>query len=311
MATQDKSRRRFGKSGILKGSSVLDKYRRRRLDGRGFVGLLRNKTEESLDDTDKKMLEHELAIAADIQENLMPKKIPQIQGFEITAYYKPCQDVGGDYYDFIEIDKDHVGLLVADVAGKGVPGALVMVATRAYIRSEASKSINPREVAARINALLYEDIPRGMFVTMYYCILDLSKNLLNCVSVGHNPLVLWRAATNSCHIVNPNGIALGIDRGPVFERTVKEQQVQLMPGDRFVIYTDGLVEAMDKDNQLYGSQKFYRKIKECANRESSEFISIIVKSVEEHQGEALQHDDITIVTGRMIASADNPYPIVA
>jgi serine phosphatase RsbU (regulator of sigma subunit) len=284
---------------------------RRSLRG-NYLGLLKNKTDEDLDNTGKKMLEHELAIAADIQENLMPKKIPQVPGYEITAYYKPSQDVGGDYYDFIEIDRDHIGLLVADVAGKGVPGALVMVATRAYIRSEASKSTNIGEVVRRVNALLYEDIPRGMFVTMYYSILDLTKNSINCVSVGHNPLVLYRHATQSCHIVNPNGIALGIDRGPIFERTVKEQQVQLMPGDRFVIYTDGLVESMNKEHQLYGSQRFYRKVKECADRESSEFISMVVKSVEEHQGDAVQHDDITIVTARMVAPPEStPYPTVA
>lgn len=291
-------------------AQVLGKSRRRRL-GQGYMGLLKNKEEAAFDQTDRKMVEHELSIAADIQENLMPKKIPQIPGYEVTAYYKPCQDVGGDYYDFLELDKDHIGFLVADVAGKGVPGALVMVATRAYIRSEAANSLSAKEVAIRINQLLYEDIPRGMFVTMFYCTLDTRKGILTCLSAGHNPMVLWRQATNSVHIVNPNGIALGIDRGPVFERTVKEQQVQLMPGDRFVIYTDGLVEAMNAEKQMYGAQRFYRKCKETASRESSEFLSLIVKNVEEHVGTASPHDDITIVTCRSMYSQDTPYPVVA
>jgi sigma-B regulation protein RsbU (phosphoserine phosphatase) len=290
-------------------AQVLGKSRRRL--GQGYMGLLKNKEQAAFDQTDKKMVEHELSIAADIQENLMPKKIPQIPGFEVTAYYKPCQDVGGDYYDFLELDKDHIGFLVADVAGKGVPGALVMVATRAYIRSEAANSLSAKDVAIRINQLLYEDIPRGMFVTMFYCTLDTRKGILTCLSAGHNPMVLWRHATNSVHIVNPNGIALGIDRGPVFERTVKEQQVQLMPGDRFVIYTDGLVEAMNGEKQMYGAQRFYRKCKETASRESSEFLSLVVKNVEEHVGTASPHDDITIVTCRSMYSQDTPYPVVA
>lgn len=248
----------------------------------------------------KKLMEHELAIASDIQENLMPSKIPQVPGYEITAYYKPCLDVGGDYYDFIEIDKEHLGLLVADVSGKGVPGALVMVATRAYTRSVASKTSNPREVVTRVNALLHSDIPRGMFVTMFYSVLNLTTHSLHCVSVGHNPLVFYRAATQSCHVVNPNGIALGIDRGPIFERTLKDQTLPISPGDRFVIYTDGLVETMDKDQQLYGNQRFFRKVKETAALESSEMINLIVKNVEEFQGNATTHDDTTIITCRRL-----------
>jgi serine phosphatase RsbU (regulator of sigma subunit) len=258
------------------------------------------KPEPDSEREEQKMMEHELAIAADIQENLMPRRIPKVNGYELTAYYKPCLDVGGDYYDFVEVDQNHLGILVADVSGKGVPGALVMVAARAYTRSVASKSTNPKEIVSRVNALLHHDIPRGMFVTMYYCLLDLTKNILSCVSVGHNPMVYYRAATQSCHKVNPNGLALGIDRGPIFERTLKEQQIPIKPGDRFVIYTDGLVETMNKKDELYGDRRLYQKVKECAGLESSEFINLLVKNVEDFQDGAPQHDDITIITVRML-----------
>lgn len=312
MPTPEKFRRLRSKSQMMKGpTDPLTRLRRKRMMSGGYLGLLKTKSEESFDETDRKMMDHELAIAADIQENLMPKKIPQIPGLEITAYYKPCRDIGGDYYDFVEIDKDHLGVVVADVAGKGIPGALVMVEARAFLRSESAKDLDPRAVLSRVNRLLHQDIPRGMFVTMFYIVLDTSKFILNCVSVGHNPLVLWRAATNSCYIVNPNGIALGIDRGPIFERTVREQSVQLMPGDRFVIYTDGVVEAMNEQKQLFGAQRFYRTVKEYASRDSAEFMSMLLKAVEEHQGKAEQNDDITIVTGRMIYNQDTPYPTVA
>lgn len=256
---------------------------------------------------------HEVAIAAEIQAQLLPKNIPQLPGFEMMAYYRPSLDVGGDYYDFLQIDKDHIGLVVADVSGKGIPGALVMVNARAYFRSIASRYINPVEVAVQLNRLLYQDIPRGMFVTMFYCVLDLNSKIFNCVSLGHNPLVLWRADTKNCHTVNPEGMALGFAKGPIFESCLKPQSVQLKLGDRLVIYTDGIVESMNHEKQLYGSQRFYREVKEYADFESSEFVGKIVKSVEEHQGKALQHDDITLVTTRVVAESGsiNPRSIVA
>jgi len=267
------------------------------------MGLLRDKSESEFTADEKKLVDHELAIASDIQENLMPRRIPQIPGYEVTAYYKPSQEVGGDYYDFIDIGGDRVAMVVADVSGKGVPGALVMVQTRAYLRSAAERLGSPRDLAIQLNRFLHQDIPRGMFVTMYYAVLDPKNMRLTCLSSGHNPMVLWRARGKTCHIVNPNGLALGIDRGPIFERSAKEQVVQLECGDRFVLYTDGLVEAMNKENVEYGSMRFYRNVLAHAERESSEFLSLIVKDVSEHVGDRPAHDDITVVTVRASAAA--------
>lgn len=268
------------------------------------MGLLKDKDEEAFTPDEQKMVEHELAIAADIQENLMPRRIPQIPGYEVMAYYKPSQLVGGDYYDFIDLQDARTGFLVADVSGKGVPGALVMVQTRAYIRASSGRYSTPKELATRINALLNRDIPRGMFVTMFYIQLDPGTSLMTCLSAGHNPMVLWRSATQSCHIVNPNGIALGIDKGPIFERTVTEQAVRLNPGDRVVLYTDGLVEAMDADDQEYSSMRFYRNVARHAQRESAEFLSLIVKDVQDFVGEREPSDDLTVVTIRRLGSPD-------
>jgi serine phosphatase RsbU (regulator of sigma subunit) len=123
-------------------------------------------------------------------------------------------------------------------------------------------------------------------------------------------MVLWRQATNSCHIVNPNGLALGVDRGPLFERCVREQIVQLAPGDRFVIYTDGIVEAMDENKELFGVRRFYRIVQTNATSPSSEFISKLIRSVDEHKGNAPQHDDITIITGRLAGATRASEPAV-
>jgi sigma-B regulation protein RsbU (phosphoserine phosphatase) len=243
---------------------------------------------------------HELAIAEELQANLLPRKVPQIPGYDVSAYYRPSREVGGDYYDFIEIDSDHLGFLIADVSGKGIPGSIVMTETKALVKSEAVRTLSPAETLARVNRVLFNDIKRGMFVTVYYAILDPRTSVLTCVSAGHNPMVLWRKASNSCHLVNPNGLALGIDKGPLFEKTLKEQRVELSKGDRFALYTDGVTEAMNRRNEEFGQHRFHLRVKQLADASSSEFLSRLVAELDAHQGGAPPHDDLTILTARAL-----------
>jgi len=279
----------------------------KRLALRQRMGLLKNKSfDEDLNEVEKKMLDHELAIAEELQANLLPRKVPQIPGYDVSAYYRPSREVGGDYYDFIEIDPDHLAILVADVSGKGIPGSIVMTETRALFKSEAVRTLSPAETLIRVNRVLYNDIKRGMFVTVFFTILSLQRSVLSVVSAGHNPMVLWRKASNTCHLVNPNGLALGIDKGPLFEKTLKEQKIQLFKGDRFCLYTDGVIEAMNERHEQYGQNRFYLRVKQLADKSSSEFLSLLVNEIESHQGQAPQHDDITMVTGRTVAEEEGP-----
>lgn len=249
-----------------------------------------------------KALEHDLAIASEIQSNLVPKRMLKIPGYDISAYYRPSKEVGGDYYDFIEIDEHNEGIIVADVSGKGIPGSLVMTMARAFIRMEAERARNtsPGDTLGKANRMLAQDIKKGMFVTALYCILDKRTNEMKVASAGHNPMVVWRAATNQIQLVNPNGIALGFDKGPVFERTVKEEKIVLGRGDRIVLYTDGTVEAMNAANQEFGDDKFFGLVKQLATRDSNQMLNLLVKSLDEHKGNAPQSDDITIVTLRYL-----------
>jgi sigma-B regulation protein RsbU (phosphoserine phosphatase) len=293
--------------------SLLRLKAQKKLALRQRMGLLKHKNfDEDLSEVERQMMAHELAIAEELQANLLPRKVPQIPGYDVSAYYRPSREVGGDYYDFIEIDADHLGILVADVSGKGIPGSIVMTETRALVKSEAVRTLSPAETLIRVNRVLYNDIKRGMFVTVFYMILALQKGILSCVSAGHNPMVLWRKASNTCHLVNPNGLALGIDKGPLFEKTLKEQKIQLFKGDRFVLYTDGVIESMNSQHEQYGQNKFYLRTKQLADKSSSEFLSLLVNEVEEHQGDAMQHDDITIVTGRTVVEEGPPVqePVV-
>ncbi|HTF55800.1 MAG TPA: PP2C family protein-serine/threonine phosphatase [Planctomycetota bacterium] len=286
-------------------TSPIDLVRRRtmhRLGLRGRMGLLSGKASaDPLDAVEKKMLQHELAIAEELQSNLLPRRIPKVEGVDLSAYYRPSEEVGGDYYDFIEIDDDHLGIAVADVSGKGIPGAMVMTEARALLKSEAGRSLSPAETLLRVNRVLFQDIKRGMFVTMCYMVLSLRGKSLTLSSAGHLPLLLWRRASGTCHGVNPLGLALGIDKGPLFEKKLREERVALGAGDRFVGCTDGVVEAMNPDHEEMGAERFQELVALHADRPSGEFVTKIIDGVEAHAGAAPQHDDITLVTGRMVA----------
>ncbi len=247
-----------------------------------------------------KALEHELNIATEIQSNLLPKRIPRFPGFDIGAFYRPSKEVGGDYYDFVQIDQENLGIVVADVSGKGIPGSMVMTMARSLLRMEAERNLSTADTLVKTNRILARDIRRGMFVTAMYMILNVRNRTLLVSSAGHNPLIIVRASTKNFELVNPNGIALGFDKGPIFERTIKEQRVQLFPGDRICSYTDGVVESMSPANEEFGDDKFYDMNKTLAPKTSNEFITSVVDALDKHQSNGPQHDDITLVTVRLL-----------
>ncbi len=265
---------------------------------RTFDRMTRSLKEAQERELEAKALEHELNIAMEVQGKLLPQWKPQIEDWDMDAYYKPSKEVGGDYYDFIEIDEDRIGMIVADVSGKGIPGSMVMTMTRAMLRMEASRHKNTEDTLKRVNRMLAKDIRRGMFVTCMYVILNKKSQQLLVSSAGHNPLVLWREEEQQVKTVNPNGIALGFDEGPVFDRSIEERILKMKPGDRFTLYTDGVVEAMSPEEEEFGDQRFYELCGRLADRESNQFTNIVVQQIDNHQGDAPQHDDITILTAR-------------
>jgi sigma-B regulation protein RsbU (phosphoserine phosphatase) len=247
-----------------------------------------------------KARDHELKIATEIQSNLLPSRVPRPPGWDVGAYYRPSREVGGDYYDFIPIDAGHLGIVVADVSGKGIPGSMVMTMFRSLLRMEAESNLSAAAVLVRTNRTLARDIRRGMFVTCCYGILDLKSPSLLVASAGHNPLVVVRQADRTRELVNPNGIALGLDRGALFERTIKEQRVPLRPGDRLVFYTDGVVESMNPRDREFGDERFFEMCTMLAGHPSNELIARVVRALDAHQSTGPQHDDITLVTARLV-----------
>lgn len=245
---------------------------------------------------EREKLERDLNIAQEIQQKLLPKKLPNIPGYDISAFYRAARDVGGDYYDFIPIDKQHIGMIVADVSGKGVSGSLVMTMTRTIVRFEAQRNPSPADTLKKVNRILAREIRRGMFVTAFYLILDVSTHTITFSSAGHNPMIFVRNEMDKQWLLNPGGIALGFDSGPVFDSTVKEDRLRLKKGDRIVLYTDGVVEAMNAKKEQFGEKRFYELAKARSSEKSDRFVALLVEDLERHRGDAEQHDDITIST---------------
>lgn len=269
----------------------------------GYLSTTFNQLTESLKtaheaEIEKEKLEHDLQVGREIQQNLLPKTLYKIPGYDLDAFYLSAKEVGGDYYDLIPIDKSKLGVVVADVSGKGIQGAMLMTIMRTVMNIAAVGNLSTQNCLGRTNRFLSDRIKRGMFVTSFYTILDCRKGTLKFSSAGHNPMIIYRAKEKKIELLNPTGIALGFDKGPLFEKTLKEGETQLKKGDRFVLYTDGVVESMNEQKEEYSDQRFYDFVMENAVLDSKTFIHKLVIELKKHQGNAPQHDDITIVTFR-------------
>lgn len=204
--------------------------------------------------------ERELAVAAEVREALLPQATPAVPGFEIAALHVDSPTPGGDFHEFIERGDGRIGLLVCDVSGRGVPGALIGAIARSYLRVELSRTDEDIAGAlSRVNRLLARDVRRGMFATAAYVLLDPREGTATVASAGHKlPIIRYSASDKKIRVVHPEGIALGFDQGPVFDRTLQVQKIPIEPGDRVFLATTGAVQVKNADEAELGEKGFYR-----------------------------------------------------
>lgn len=246
---------------------------------------------------EQQRLQKELQVAQEIQQMLLPDDFPDVVGYDITSYYQAAKEVGGDLFDFMEVDDSSIGICVADVSGKGIPGSLVMTMIRTSLRLEARGNKNPAEILAKVNSFVTDDIRKGMFVTMYYVILDSRERVVSFASAGHNPMILYRGKSKQTYYLNPSGFPVGITLPDIklFGERVVADRIRLHPDDVLVLYTDGITEAMNSQRELYGDERLLAAIRKYGHLDVVEFVRSVKTDILAFTGDYEQNDDITLV----------------
>ena len=245
---------------------------------------------------EKQQIEKDLNIANEVQRILLPSEPPVVEGFDLAGTNVPARYVSGDYFDYIPLDDDRCGVVIADVSGKGIPAALLMAMTRTALRLFAKGDGSPAEVIRRLNAQLYPDIREDMFISLAYVVLDRRSSELRLVRAGHDAPLVYRAADKSVTRVNPPGMAVGIDSGSAFNRVANDFSLTLNPGDCLVLYTDGVTEAQDRNGDEFGLEAMIRSVQASASEGAAGIIQRVTSDVKAFIGDQPPHDDITLIT---------------
>jgi serine phosphatase RsbU (regulator of sigma subunit) len=250
---------------------------------------------------ERERIEQELRVARLIQQTLLPKEVPDLEGYKLAAYYQPAREVGGDFYDFLKLDDEHLGLVVGDVTDKGVPAAIVMATTRTMLRASAQRLDSPGEVLKRVNDVIVRDIPPNMFITCLYAILNLESGLLRYANAGHDLPYRRRSRRRSSSKSNNGGggaeelRARGMPLGLLPGMSYEEKEIVLDRGDSVLFYSDGLVEAHDPHRQMFGFPRLQGLV--GAHPGGATLVDFLLEELARFVGDSWeQEDDITLVT---------------
>jgi phosphoserine phosphatase RsbU/P len=245
--------------------------------------------------TERQRMQQELEIARKVQMSFLPKKNPSLPQFEIASRCAPALEVGGDYYDFIEISEQKLAIAIGDVSGKGTQAAFFMTLTKGFLRALAHVSESPAKVLTQVNHLFYENVERGIFISMIYGVFDTMKKTLILARAGHNPIMMRKSHSEYVQIVNPAGLALGLDAGSIFSQSIEEVKIQYQHGDLFVFYTDGFTEALNSNQEQFGEERLSRAVEQRASGTAAEIMDGVFAEIKSFVGKSKQHDDMTIV----------------
>jgi predicted ester cyclase len=246
----------------------------------------------------RERIEQELRIARLIQQTLLPKTLPQLPGYDVAAYYQPAREVGGDFYDFFDLEDGRLGLVVGDVTDKGVPAALVMATTRSILRATAQRLYSPGEVLRRANDALVTDIPPNMFITCLYAILEPESGHLVYANAGHDlPYRRKAESSEGAEELRARGMPLGLMPKMKYE----EKEIWLETGEGVLFYSDGIVEAHDPRGGMFGFPRLRALVAE--HSAESSLLDFLMEELYSFTGEGWeQEDDITLLTLRRSSS---------
>jgi len=247
---------------------------------------------------EKKRLDHDLEIARDIQRILLPSEAPAIDGFQISGINVPARQVSGDYFDYIRVDDERLGVAIADVSGKGVPASLIMAICRSVLRAEAARNPSPADVLRNVNRQLYPDIKEDMFISMAYLILDHHRDSITLARAGHDAPLLYKQQSQTVTPVKSPGMVVGIDSGNVFDRLTVDFAISLERDDCLVLYTDGVTETLNAEGDEFGLDRVIQTVRARANDGAQAIVKKIIQDVRDFTGSLPQNDDITLIVIR-------------
>ena len=256
----------------------------------GQVGVAFRNAEQTADLIAAKEQQRELEIAKNIQLSLLPTSIPDITGIRLGGICIPAKEVGGDYYDYLCHDNGRLDLVIADVSGHNVGAALIMSEARTMIRSRSGKFSKPDELLRELNQFLYEDLTKAeLFITLFYLQYQPDTRVVEYASAGHSPTLLWQATQGQCLRLDPEGLIVGVKKDFIYEK----DSYRLASGDVMILYTDGLIEAENEQNELFGDERLAELLRENHHLQPQELINYIVDQVRLFTGHQNFKDDVS------------------
>lgn len=247
-------------------------------------------------EVESEVLRRDLKVAREVQAHLVPQEMPQLPGLDLTAKYEPARDVGGDAFDLIPLPGDRLGIVIADVSGKGVPGALYMAMTRIAFRVATIYAESPVEVVTLVHQLMTPELTRGRFITAVYMEVDTKSGKMICCRLGHDPILKFNSKTNEIESFTPQGTAIGILPTEVFKTKIVQEEFNIQKGDRVLLYTDGITEAANNSDEEFGMDRIEKFMVANARLTSDQFVNKLIRDVKVFIEDRDIQDDLTVIS---------------
>jgi len=244
-------------------------------------------------EAEKIRIENDLKLARKIQQGLLPKCLPDIKRLDISGEMIPAMQVGGDYYDVIPVSDSKLFIVVGDVSGKGLPASLYMTKLQTMVQLSCIDGRTPKEILIDVNKRIYSSIERNSFITMTLALFDMDKMSVRFCRAGHMPILT--ANNGTVDIYKSQGLGIGLEQGIIFESTLIELEINLIPGQIYAFYSDGITEAMNEKDEMFGEDKLTEILKGKSNTRSTEVMNRVWNEVKQFRGSAHPNDDMTMV----------------
>ena len=244
-------------------------------------------------------IKQELQIARQVQQSFLPAQKPDVKGLDIAAICQPAYETGGDYYDFIQLDDHRIAVTIGDVSGKSIQAAFYMTFVKGILHSLCRETDSPGELLKKANRLFFDNAGKGTFISLVYGIIDLEERTFVFARAGHNPILFMKGRTGEIKELKPNGLGIGLTREVAFDNNIREIKLNLADEDLLVLYTDGIVEALNEKHNFYGDERLRELLKNQNYKTSQQILDMISDDVVKFIGSSKQHDDMTIMVIKM------------